>query len=181
LRPKREHSTNNAQTYFVGSQTADRRPFFNHDRWAKLLVECLYHYRGNGYLLHEFIIMHDHFHLLITPTGSLEKAAQLIKGGFSYRAKKELEYPWEVWQRGYSDHRVRNAADYDEHVIYIHQNPVRKKYCARPEDYPYSSSFPGFELDPAPQGLKPQSLRIAVGAAEAAPFQTSRESKDSKR
>jgi len=34
--------------------------------------------------------MPDHFHLLITPAHevSLEKAVQLIKGGFSFRAKK---------------------------------------------------------------------------------------------
>jgi putative transposase len=171
LRPAREHATNNRQTYFIGSQTAERRPFFKHERWAKLMLDCVYHYRGNAYLLHEFVIMHDHFHLLITPQGTLEKAAQFVKGGFSYRAKKELEYPWDVWQRGFSDHRIRNASDYNEHVTYIHMNPLRKGYCARPQEYPYSSAFPGFDLDAVPQGLKPQSLGAARGAAEAAPFQ----------
>lgn len=136
------------------------------------MLDCIYHYRGNAYLLHEFVVMHEHFHLLITPTGSLEKAAQFVKGGFSYRAKKELEYPWDVWQRVFSDHRIRNAADYDEHVTYIHMNPVRKRYCAKPEEYPYSSAFPGFELDPVPQGLKPQAVGALVGAAEAAPLQS---------
>jgi putative transposase len=34
--------------------------------------------------------MPDHFHLLVTPTETLERALQLIKGGFSYRARKEL-------------------------------------------------------------------------------------------
>ena len=172
MRPKREPATNNQQTYFVGSQTAERKPFFQHERWAKLMLDCLYHYRGRAYLLHEFVIMHDHFHILITPIGSLEKAMQFLKGGFSFRAKKELEYPWEVWQKGYSDHRIRNAADYDEHVVYIHQNPVRKRYCAKAEEYLYSSAFPGFELDPVPQGLKPDALGAAIGASKAAPFQS---------
>jgi hypothetical protein len=41
----------------------------------------------------------------------------------------------------------------------------------RPDKYPYSSAYPGFELDAVPQGLKPQSVWRSDGAAEAAPFQ----------
>ena len=135
------------------------------------MLDCLYHYRGKSYLLHQFVLMHDHFHLLITPTGSLEKTMQLIKGSFSYRAKKELDYQWNVWQKGYSDHRIREAADYLKHVAYIHQNPVRKHYCVNAEEYPYSSAHTGFALDPVPQGLKPEFVEAASGAAEAAPLQ----------
>ena len=42
--------------------------------------------------VHEFVFMPNHVHLLITPAPdvSLEKAMQFIKGGFSYRAGKEL-------------------------------------------------------------------------------------------
>jgi putative transposase len=40
--------------------------------------------------------MPDHFHLLVSPTLSLERSLQLIKGGFSYRAKKELGFAGEV-------------------------------------------------------------------------------------
>jgi len=56
---------------------------------ARLFVEVLFHYRDHkNYLLHEFVLMPDHFHLLVSPTLSLERSLQLIKGGFSYRAKK---------------------------------------------------------------------------------------------
>ena len=37
---------------------------------------------------------------------SIEKAVQMIKGNFSYRAKKELGYPWEVWQKGFSEVQI---------------------------------------------------------------------------
>src|SRR5438270_4348864 len=144
MRPTREHATSNQQTYFVSSQTAERKCFFRNERWAKLMIEVLYNYRGKGYFLHEFVVLHDHLHFLITPSESLEKAVQLIKGGFSNRAKKELEYSWDIWQRGYTDHRVRDAADYQKHVEYIHQNPVRARYCQRPEEYSYSSALPAF-------------------------------------
>jgi putative transposase len=137
-----------------------------------LLIDTLYHYRGSAYLLHEFVIMPDHIHVLITPLTSLEKAVQFIKGGFSYRAKKELGSNLEVWQKGFSDHRIRDASDYRLHAIYVRQNPVRKNLCEKAEDYPYSSAHAGLELDGVPQGLKPMGVGAAVGAPEGAPFQS---------
>ena len=171
MRPTREHATNTGHTYMITSATWDRRSLFRNDLWARLFVDTLYHYRGSAYLLHEFVIMPDHIHVLLTPKSSLEKAVQFIKGGFSYRAKQELGSKMEVWQKGFSDHRIRDAGDYLQHVSYIRQNPVRKNLCERAENYGYSSACPGFELDAAPQGLKPESSKKPSGAAEAAPFQ----------
>jgi putative transposase len=173
MRPTREHATNNGQTYMITSATWGRRALFQNDRWARLLLETLYHNRGSAYLLHEFVIMPDHIHVLLTPKTSLENAVQFIKGGFSYRAKKELVSNMEVWQKGFSDHRIRDANDYSVHVAYIRQNPLQKHLCERVEEFLYSSGYPGFELDPAPQGLKPASL-LGLGTArlEGVPFQS---------
>lgn len=173
MRPPREHATSNGQTYMITSSAWGRRSLFSRDVWAKLIIDTLYHYRGTAFLLHEFVIMPDHIHVLLTPNTSLEKAVQFIKGGFSYRAKKELGSNMEVWQKGFSDHRIRDASDYRLHERYIRQNPVRKKLCERAEDYPYSSARSGFELDPAPQGLKPASLEEPYTARlEGVPFQS---------
>jgi putative transposase len=164
MRPTREHATNNGQTYMVSTSTWERRALFQNERWARLFIDTLYHYRGSAYLLHEFVVMPDHFHILLTPLTSLEKAVQFVKGGFSYRAKKELGSNMEVWQKGFSDHRIRDAQDYDEHVHYVRENPVRKHLCERAEEYEYSSAHAGFELDEVPQGLKPVGKGVAVGA-----------------
>ena len=53
------------------------------------------------FLLHDFVIMPNHFHLLLTPAAEipLEKALQFIKGGFSYRAKREINFAFEIWQQ----------------------------------------------------------------------------------
>jgi putative transposase len=156
----------------VTTETCGRRSLFNTDRWARLHIDTLYHYRGTAYLLHEFAIMPDHIHVLMTPLTSLEKAVQFIKGGFSFRAKKELGSNMEVWQKGFQDHRIRDAGDYAEHVRYIHENPIRRHLCERATEYAFSSAHPGFELDTVPQGLKPQSRERSYGAAEAAPLQS---------
>jgi len=172
MKPQREHATNNAQTYMVTSSTWERRALFQAEPWAKLLIDTLYHYRPSAYLLHEFAIMPNHFHALITPQTSLEKAVQFIKGGFSYRAKKELGSNMEVWQKGFQDHRIRDANDWAVHASYIHNNPVKERFCERPEEFPYSSAHAGFELDPAPRGLKPKNLGEAIAARlEGVPFQ----------
>lgn len=173
MTPTREHATSNGQTYMITSSTWGRRALFSQNVWAKLFIDTLYHYRGTVYLLHEFVVLPDHVHVLLMPKTSLEKAVQLIKGGFSYRAKKELGSNLEVWQNGFSDHRIRNASDYRLHQIYIRQNSVRKKLCERADEYPYSSAYSGFDLDPAPQGLKPLVLgELDAARLEGAPFQT---------
>ena len=57
--------------------------------------------------MHEFVIMPDHFHLIITPIEiTLERAVQFIKGGFSFRLNKGLKLKREVWQTSFVDRRI---------------------------------------------------------------------------
>lgn len=172
MKPLREPARHNQQTYFVSSQTWGRRGLFQSAQWAELFIKMLFHYRSS-YLLHEFVLMSDHFHLLITPKTSLEKAVQFIKGGFSHRAKVELGSNLEIWQRSFTDHRIRDAADYQKHVLYIHENPVRARLCSSPGEYPYSSASRKFDLDTIPQWLKPPAVTDPDGTAEAVPLRRS--------
>jgi hypothetical protein len=50
------------------------------------------------------------------PFESVEKSVQLIKGGFSFRAKRELEWKGEIWQPGFTDHRIRDEEDWLRHL-----------------------------------------------------------------
>ena len=174
MKLKREHATNNSQTYFVTSETWQRRALFRAEPWARLFFQTLLSHRGEAYLLHGFVLMPDHFHLLVSPLTSLEKAIQLVKGGFSFRAKKELGSNVEIWQRGFSDHRIREWEDFEKHVHYVHLNPVKRGLCERPEEYKFSSAFPGWKLDPIPQWLKPELGGAVNGTAEPVPLQTNR-------
>jgi len=69
---------------------------------ALLFIDTILHYRReNKFLLHEFVVMPDHVHLLLTPVGiALERAMQFVKGGFSYRVRRELRLNMEIWERG---------------------------------------------------------------------------------
>jgi putative transposase len=87
---------------------------------ASLFVEALRSYmRQRKFIVHDFVVMPNHVHVLLTvPVEmNLESAVQLIKGGFSYRAKKELGYCGDVWQRGFSDVYVPNTEDFRGHQI----------------------------------------------------------------
>ena len=142
--------------YFITASTFQKQNLFQSDRMAHLFLEVLQHYRRQRkYLLHEFVLMPDHFHLLITPTVTLERALQLIKGGFSFRARKELGFGGEIWQTSFYDRRVRDIEEYCAYREYIHRNPVKRRLVHAAADYPYSSARPGFELDGLPQRLKP--------------------------
>jgi putative transposase len=176
MRPKREIARNNGQTYFVTSNTAGRTPLFRHARWAELFIETMYSYRPERYLIHSFTVMPEHFHLLMTPNESLERAVQCLKGGFSFRAKRMFSWSGEIWATGFSDHRIRDSEDISIHQRYIWRNPVKAKLAEREEEYAYCSAGGRFEVDAFPPGLKPGFVAGAVGAAEAAPFQSKDES-----
>ena len=167
MRPKRETIRSNEFAYFVSTQTAGRKPFFRHDRWARLMLATINHYRGTGYQLHAFVIMPDHLHLLITPTESIEKSVQLIKGGFSFRAKRELEWNGEIWQSGFTDHRIRDEEDWSRHIDYIRTNPIEAKLAEDIALY----EFMGCPDIAFPRGLKPAFLGGQDVRAEARTLQ----------
>ena len=95
--------------------------------------------------VHAFVIMPDHLHLLITPDDavSIEKAVQFIKGGFSFRLKRELKHSGLVWQESFAQHRVQGRLDFLQLARYISENPVRAKLVERAEEYRFSSAFRG--------------------------------------
>jgi putative transposase len=145
-------------TYFITASTYCKTCILQSERTAGLFLEVLFHYRDQGlYLLHEFVVMPNHFHLLITPTGALERALQCIKGGFSYRAGKELQFRGKIWQPSFYDRRVRDGSEYARFRDYIWQNPVENGLAASAGLFPFSSARPGFSLDEFPQRLKPVS------------------------
>jgi len=78
---------------------------------ARLFLQTLYSYRRQGkFELHAFVLMPEHFHLLLTPSEiTLERALQFIKGGYSHAVKESLRNPMEIWERGFTDHRIRDA------------------------------------------------------------------------
>jgi len=112
----------------------------------------LYYRDQNAYLLHEFVVMPDHRHLILAPseTTSLEKAIGLIKGGSSHRIHKERDHKMEIWQQGFYDWTIRDANDWHTKLEYIRTNPVRARLAASSTEWPHTSARSEFRLDPMP-------------------------------
>ena len=160
------------RTFFVTSSTWGKCGLLQSARSASLLIDVLYHYREQRkYLLHEFVVMPYHFHVLITVGAevTVETAVQLIKGGFAFRAGRELGFRAPVWQKGFSEIRVHERQAYVRIREYIHANPVKQLLVTAVADYPYSSACSEFELDPPPQRLKAPPESFAFGIAKAMP------------
>ena len=165
VRAHREQFRKSGRTYFVSFQTADRLPLFRHENWSVLLVRMIECHRAE-FQLHDFVVMPDHIHLLITPNGAVERAVQLIKGGFSFAAKREFGWNGRLWQAGFSDHRIRDVRDYQEHVRYVRKNVESLKSV----EHKFCGANAGLALDAVPQWLKPLVQERLDGGAEAPPL-----------
>ena len=133
-------------TYFVTFTTWQRRRLFVVEPYARLFLKTLYGYKKQGrFQLHEFVVMPEHVHLMLTPAVdiTLERAMQFTKGGYSHAVGVDLDRNGEVWQRGFTDHRIRDPEDFEGHRNYIHQNPVERRLVEIATDYRYCSAFPG--------------------------------------
>jgi putative transposase len=149
-----------ASTYFVTAGVWSKRNLLQSERMAKLFCHVLLEYHAKEkFLLHAFVVMPNHVHLLITvPAAStLERTMRLIKGGFSREAGKLLNLAHPFWQKSFVDRRVRDAGEFARFREYIHQNPVAANLCNSQDRYPYSSANQGRVTDAAPQRLKPVS------------------------
>ena len=76
-----------------------------------------------------YVILPDHFHLLLVirsdeygrpmAAPTVDNIINKMKGYVSKKIGKS------IWQKGYVDHIIRNRRDYEEHVKYIEENPLR--------------------------------------------------------
>ena len=79
-----------------------------------------------------YVIMPDHIHMIliicadengrpmVAPT--MSRVVQQLKGYITKRIGKS------IWQKLFYDHIIRNHEDYEEHVKYIYENPMRWQY-----------------------------------------------------
>jgi putative transposase len=166
------HRTGEGWTYFVTTKSWENTFWFQAMQVAEIVVGKMVEYRSKGnYLLHDFVLMPNHLHLILTPSNaSLEKCMQLIKGGSSFEIRKLRRSKTEVWQSGFHESRVRDWADYQRKRDYVRFNPVTAKLAEKPQDWQFSSASGRFTLDPISRGLKPFDEQAAnVGAKAPTP------------
>ena len=106
--------------------------------------------RRHSFKLDSMVVLPDHLHAMLTlPEGDKNYPIRwrLIKAGFSRQIPKLEKITNSrsrngergIWQRRYWEHLIRSDIDYENHVDYIHFNPVKHRYVNRAADWPYST------------------------------------------
>jgi len=104
----------------------------------------------HSFKIHGWVVLPEHMHCLIElPENDIDYATRirLIKIGFS-KAIPKTERRSSVrikrgergiWQRRYWEHLIRDEADFQAHMNYIHYNPVKHGWVKHVKDWPYST------------------------------------------
>ncbi len=96
------------------------------------------------------VVLPDHLHAIWTlPPGDADYPLRwaLIKSAFSrslpktecIRDSRLAKRERGIWQRRYWEHQIRDEADLQAHVDYLHFNPVKHGYVRCVADWPFSS------------------------------------------
>ena len=141
-------------TFFFTVVTYKRQPVFE-------IPECINHLRDSiketrrTYPFHidAWVLLPEHMHCVWTlpeDDHDYSRLWGLIKRGFTKRARDLLpdstnslsrikHREASVWQRRLWEHEIRNEEDFNNHIDYIHYNPVKHGHVKRVQDWPYST------------------------------------------
>lgn len=137
-------------TWFFTLNLADRQQCLLTERVDLLRTSFRQVMDRHPWQIEAIVVLPDHLHALCTlppSDGNFALRWRLIKTGFS-RALPRDEYispsrqdkgERGIWQRRYWEHRIRDAADFQRHVDYIHHNPRKHGHVQRVADWPWSS------------------------------------------
>ncbi len=108
--------------------------------------------RRHPFQLDAMVVLPDHLHALWTlppDDDNYSMRWRLFKGYFS-RNLPDFEHEQinnsrqnknerGIWQRRYWEHLIRDEKDFEQHIHYIHFNPVKHKHVSNTKNWPYST------------------------------------------
>jgi len=110
---------------------------------ADMIVEAIQHNSMTlgHYLLHAFVVMPNHVHLLTTLAVALPKLTKSLRGITAKRANEMLALTGSpFWQEESYDHLVRHQREFERIRGYIEGNPVRAGLVTEASEYRWSSA-----------------------------------------
>ncbi|MFM2041860.1 MAG: hypothetical protein RLY86_436 [Pseudomonadota bacterium] len=143
--------THPGQEYFFTVVTAGRRPVFaDPERIALLRAAIRSVRRAHPFTITAAVVLPDHLHAiwrLPEEDGDHPMRWRLIKRAFSIRSGLAPAGPTPatargyrgIWQHRHWEHMIRDDADRQRHIDYIHMNPVKHGYVRDAVDWPWSS------------------------------------------
>jgi putative transposase len=146
------HFITSAVTYWI--------PIFSREDYFAILADSLtYCAEEKGLLIHGYVLMPNHFHLLATQEeGLLSDVMRDMKGYTSRKIAKKLREDgrdiWlraftrkddsgshvQIWQEDFHPEEARTQRFFDQKLNYIHQNPIRAGFVEEAIHWKYSSA-----------------------------------------
>jgi putative transposase len=136
--------------YFVTTTVSERRPLFKSPENAGILLRVIYNQRKRKrfYLL-GFVIMPEHFHLMIVPRegNELSLIMQEVKKGSARLINQRNSKRGKVWMDEFYESVIRGEEDFWRRLEYMANNPVKRGLVKEPVEYPFSSASGSYETD----------------------------------
>jgi putative transposase len=140
-------------TFFFTLVTYERRQVFGEEQAVILLRNALRSVlQKHPFTIEAAVVLPDHLHMiwrLPENDGDYATRWRLVKSHFTHHweagrdiptnASRQLKGERAVWQRRYWEHLIRDDRDWQQHVEYIHYNPVKHGLARAPVDWKYSS------------------------------------------
>ena len=119
------HWTMEGAVYFITFRTKEKELSINEQI---LLLEHVKSGDDKYYDLYSAIIMPDHAHLILKPINefTLSRIMKGIKGVSANEINKLRNSSGQVWQHESFDRIIRDEKEFNEKLIYMFNNPIKK-------------------------------------------------------
>lgn len=127
--------------YHVTARGNERRNiYFNKTDYEKFKAYLKEAQEKYGYILHCYVLMTNHYHLLMeTPVPNLKDVMHYVNGAYTNYINIKRKRSGHLFQGRYKAILIERDSYLLELSRYLHLNPVRAKMAEKPEHYPYSS------------------------------------------
>ena len=133
-------------TVFITQVVESRQPIFRDKKLIELLRATLRKVKEiHPFIMLGYVFLYDHFHTIIQPTGenNFSDIMHSFKPNFTKEYKKLIglnsSQTMKFWQKRFWDHVIRDDKDFENHLHYIHYNPVKHGYVTDPRNWVDSS------------------------------------------
>jgi putative transposase len=106
-----------------------------------MVVEAIQHRDTTDYDLHNYVVMANHVHILITPHKPVSTLMRSLKRFTARQANRILSTTgYSFWQDESYDRLVRDTKEFSRIAHYIEMNPVRAGLVSTPADFQWSGA-----------------------------------------
>ena len=129
--------------WFFTAVTHRRRPLLTSEQGRLFLKNAIQECREQyPFSIEGWVLLPDHIHciwLLPEKDADYSKRWSIIKRRFTQNFRKEGNPYLPCWQKRFWAHGILDDLDFENHLNYIHYNPVKHGFVKAPIEWPWTS------------------------------------------